>query len=90
MLLSVPASVVFQMDPRNLAIVFGPTLIRPLEDSMITMVRDMSDQCRIAEMIIHHVSLFLHSFFSLAVVQSTVVCLYMQLELHHADSKPTH
>jgi len=44
------------MDPRNLAIVFGPTLIRPLEDSMITMVRDMSDQCRIAEMIIQHVS----------------------------------
>jgi len=51
------------MDPRNLAIVFGPTLIRPLEDSMITMVRDMSDQCRIAEMIIQHVSLcFLRSF----------------------------
>ena len=45
------------MDPRNLAIVFGPTLIRPVDDSMITMVRDMSDQCRITEMIIHHVSL---------------------------------
>jgi len=48
---------VIQMDPRNLAIVFGPTLIRPLDDSIITMVRDMSDQCRITEMIIHHVSL---------------------------------
>jgi len=45
------------MDPRNLAIVFGPSLIRPVDDSMITMVKDMSDQCRITEMIIHHVSL---------------------------------
>ena len=48
-----------QMDARNLAIVFGPTLIRTAEESMITMVRDMSDQCRIVESVIQHVSLYI-------------------------------
>lgn len=45
-----------QMFCRNLAIVFGPTLIRPSDDSMVVMVKDMSDQCRIIESIISHVS----------------------------------
>ncbi len=45
-----------QMDARNLAIVFGPTLVRTKDDSMITMVKDMSDQCRIVESVISHVS----------------------------------
>ena len=45
----------FQMYARNLAIVFGPTLIRPRDDSMVLMVKDMSDQCRIIESIITHV-----------------------------------
>ena len=48
---------VLQMDARNLAIVFGPTLVRTKDDSMVTMVRDMSDQCKIIETIILHVSL---------------------------------
>ena len=46
---------VFQMDPHNLAIVFGPTLVRPQEDSMVVMVRDMTDQCKVIESIIIHV-----------------------------------
>ena len=45
-----------QMDARNLAIMFGPSLVRPLDDNMVAMVRDMSDQCRIVESIIMHVS----------------------------------
>lgn len=45
-----------QMDARNLAIVFGPTLIRTKEESMVTMVKDMSDQCRIVESVLTHVS----------------------------------
>lgn len=43
------------MDPHNLAIVFGPTLVRPQEDSMVVMVRDMTDQCKVIESIIIHV-----------------------------------
>ena len=46
----------FQMDARNLAIVFGPTLIRTKDESMVTMVKDMSDQCRIVESVLTHVS----------------------------------
>jgi len=39
------------MDTRNLAIVFGPTIIKSGEDVM-SMVTDMSDQCRIIESMI--------------------------------------
>ena len=46
------------MDARNLAIVFGPTLLQPKQD-MLNMVKDMSDQCRIVESVILHVSRFL-------------------------------
>ena len=45
------------MDAHNLAIVFVPTLVRPQDDSVVLMVRDMSDQCRIVELIIQHVSI---------------------------------
>eukprot|EP00088_Acartia_fossae_P020083 TRINITY_DN2176_c0_g1_i7.p1 TRINITY_DN2176_c0_g1~~TRINITY_DN2176_c0_g1_i7.p1 ORF type:complete len:1038 (+),score=369.78 TRINITY_DN2176_c0_g1_i7:453-3116(+) len=37
------------MEIRNLAIVFGPTLVRTTDDNMVTMVTDMSQQCRIIE-----------------------------------------
>lgn len=46
------------MDAKNLAIVFGPTLIHKSEEDMVSMVADMSDQCRIIESIILHVSLW--------------------------------
>lgn len=46
-----------QMEVRNLAIVFGPTLVHyTAGDNTATMVTDMSDQCRIIESIIDHVS----------------------------------
>jgi len=44
------------MDVRNLAIIFGPTLLQPKDDSIIGMVKDMSTQCQIVEAILLHVS----------------------------------
>lgn len=46
------------MEVRNLAIVFGPTIIRTGDDSMMAMVKDMSDQCRIVETLISEVRKF--------------------------------
>jgi len=42
-------STVNKMEVRNLAIVFGPTLVRTTDDNMVSMVTDMSQQCRIIE-----------------------------------------
>lgn len=47
-----------RMEVRNLAIVFGPTLVRSGDDSMVTMVTDMSDQCKIVESLILHCDWF--------------------------------
>lgn len=44
------------MEPTNLAIVFGPTVVRTREQSMISMVEDMSDQCKIIETLLKQVS----------------------------------
>ncbi|KAK2165652.1 hypothetical protein LSH36_47g05017 [Paralvinella palmiformis] len=52
-----------KMDGRNLAIVFGPTLIRTSDENMVTMVTDMSDQCRIVESIIANYKWFFSSWF---------------------------
>ncbi|XP_025195572.1 rho GTPase-activating protein 21-B isoform X8 [Melanaphis sacchari] len=41
-----------KMEARNLAIVFGPTLVHSADDNMVTMVTDMSHQCRIVESLI--------------------------------------
>jgi len=41
-----------KMEVRNLAIVFGPTLVRTSDDNMVSMVTDMSQQCRIIESIL--------------------------------------
>jgi hypothetical protein len=35
-----------KMELRNLAIVFGPTLVRTSDDNMLSMVTDMAQQCR--------------------------------------------
>ena len=58
-----------KMEARNLAIVFGPTLIRPADDSTVTMVTDMSHQCRIVETLIDKVDFFFPS--AIAEVAST-------------------
>lgn len=67
-------SEVNKMEAKNLAIVFGPTLVRASgsRDNMVTMVTDMSHQCRIVESLLNNVSalflllsarLFLSDFF---------------------------
>ncbi|XP_015241068.1 PREDICTED: rho GTPase-activating protein 23-like [Cyprinodon variegatus] len=44
-----------KMEPRNLALVFGPTLVRTSEDNMTDMVTHMPDRYRIVEtLILHH------------------------------------
>ena len=44
------------MEGKNLAIVFGPTLIRTADEDMVAMFTDMSDHCKIIESIVLHVS----------------------------------
>ncbi|KAM8946082.1 rho GTPase-activating protein 23 isoform 2-T2 [Pelodytes ibericus] len=43
-----------KMEPRNLALVFGPTLVRTSEDNMIDMVTHMPDRYKIMETLIQH------------------------------------
>uniref|UniRef100_A0A2R9AQU9 Rho GTPase activating protein 21 n=1 Tax=Pan paniscus TaxID=9597 RepID=A0A2R9AQU9_PANPA len=43
-----------KMEPRNLAIVFGPTLVRTSEDNITHMVTHMPDQYKIVETFIQH------------------------------------
>ncbi|XP_067869870.1 rho GTPase-activating protein 21-like isoform X2 [Heterodontus francisci] len=47
-----------KMEPRNLAIVFGPTLVRTSEDNMMHMVTHMPDQYKIVETLIQHYDWF--------------------------------
>ena len=49
-------SLCVQMEPRNLALVFGPTLVRTSEDNMTDMVTHMPDRYKIVETLIQHVS----------------------------------
>lgn len=46
------------MEPRNLAIMFGPTLVRTSEDNMTNMVNHMPDQCKIVENLIQQFEWF--------------------------------
>ncbi|TRY66111.1 hypothetical protein DNTS_035595, partial [Danionella cerebrum] len=46
------------MEPRNLAIVFGPTLVRTSEDNMTHMVTHMPDQYKIVETLIQQYDWF--------------------------------
>lgn len=46
------------MEPRNLAIVLGPTLVRMSEDNMTNMVNHMPDQCKIVENLIQQYDWF--------------------------------
>ncbi|NXI69703.1 RHG23 protein, partial [Anseranas semipalmata] len=47
-----------KMEPRNLALVFGPTLVRTSEDNMTDMVTHMPDRYKIVETLIQHVDWF--------------------------------
>ncbi|XP_066521119.1 rho GTPase-activating protein 23 isoform X2 [Hoplias malabaricus] len=47
-----------KMEPRNLALVFGPTLVRTSEDNMTDMVTHMPDRYKIVETLILHFAWF--------------------------------
>ncbi|XP_075701932.1 rho GTPase-activating protein 23 isoform X2 [Rhinoderma darwinii] len=47
-----------KMEPRNLALVFGPTLVRTSEDNMTDMVTHMPDRYKIVETLIQHCDWF--------------------------------
>ncbi|KAK3520187.1 hypothetical protein QTP70_017930, partial [Hemibagrus guttatus] len=47
-----------KMEPRNLALVFGPTLVRTSEDNMTDMVTHMPDRYKIIETLIQHYAWF--------------------------------
>uniref|UniRef100_A0A182SY30 Rho-GAP domain-containing protein n=1 Tax=Anopheles maculatus TaxID=74869 RepID=A0A182SY30_9DIPT len=46
------------MDPRNLAIVFGPSVVRSANESLETAVKDMRHQCQIVEVLINYYEYF--------------------------------
>lgn len=54
-------SLVNLMEPRNLAIVFGPSVIRSANETLATAVNDMRHQCQIVEALVSHVSINLNS-----------------------------
>ncbi|XP_071049993.1 rho GTPase-activating protein 23 isoform X4 [Onthophagus taurus] len=47
-----------KMEAKNLAIVFGPTIVRAAEESMETMVNDMTHQCKIVESLLVYADWF--------------------------------
>lgn len=44
------------MEPKNLAIIFGPSVVRTCNETLETVVKDMKHQCRIVEALVSHVS----------------------------------
>lgn len=46
------------MEPKNLAIIFGPSVVRTSNETLETVVKDMKHQCRIVEALVSHVSLY--------------------------------
>lgn len=51
------------MEPKNLAIIFGPSVVRSCNETLEIVVKDMKHQCRIVEALVSHVNIFLSSFF---------------------------
>ncbi|KAK9712627.1 PDZ domain [Popillia japonica] len=47
-----------KMEAKNLAIVFGPTIVRAAEENMETMVNDMTHQCKIVESLLSYADWF--------------------------------
>lgn len=47
-----------KMEAKNLAIVFGPTIVRTEGENMESIVTDMTNQCKIVETFLLHVSMF--------------------------------
>lgn len=57
-----------KMEAKNLAIVFGPTIVRTEGENMESIVTDMTNQCKIVETLLLHVSiLFIFQAFNYSV-----------------------
>lgn len=54
-----------KMDPKNLAIVFGPSIVRNSNEKLETAVKDMKHQCTIVESLVTHVITFVTLLFDL-------------------------
>lgn len=50
------------MEPKNLAIIFGPSVVRTSNETLETVVKDMKHQCRIVEALVSHVIFFFVNF----------------------------
>lgn len=50
------------MEPKNLAIIFGPSVVRTSNETLETVVKDMKHQCRIVEALVSHVSVSILAF----------------------------
>lgn len=50
-------SAINKMEAKNLAIVFGPTIVRTEGENMESIVTDMTNQCKIVETLLLHVSI---------------------------------
>ena len=46
------------MEPKNLAIIFGPSVVRSGNETLEAVVKDMKHQCRIVEALVSHVSIY--------------------------------
>ena len=64
------------MEAKNLAIVFGPTLIRKADNNMGAMFTDMSDHCKIIESIVLHVSIDMQEHKRWTLVSEIFACAY--------------
>ncbi|XP_037026187.1 rho GTPase-activating protein 21 isoform X7 [Bradysia coprophila] len=49
------------MEPKNLAIIFGPSVVRTSNETLETVVKDMKHQCRIVEALVSHYDFFFES-----------------------------
>lgn len=49
------------MEPKNLAIIFGPSVVRSGNETLETVVKDMKHQCRIVEALVSHVSILIRN-----------------------------
>ena len=74
------------MDAYNLAIMFGPALMRPLDDDMSAMLKDMNDQSQIVESLIRHVSRKLS--FWLSFILSGIVIIIIIKQDRSRDTWP--
>lgn len=50
------------MEPKNLAIIFGPSVVRSFNETLEIVVKDMKHQCRIVEALVSNVSIFFFCF----------------------------